>query len=133
MQWYERTNWVNGTLSALVAGSMPGYSSNNRVTTAQASAFFISDEIDFGQLSITAGIRSEDWKIVQERYVDTARTAVNTANGYPKTLSDDNETLFGIGFDYDLDNGFAIFGGFHEGFTPTTGGCLLYTSPSPRD
>tara|TARA_B110000438_G_C15820488_1_gene654195 strand:+ start:2588 stop:4768 length:2181 start_codon:yes stop_codon:yes gene_type:complete len=122
MQWYERTNWVNGTLSALVAGSMPGYSSNNRVTTAQASAFFISDEIDFGQLSITAGIRSEDWKIVQERYVDTARTAVNTANGYPKTLSDDNETLFGIGFDYDLDNGFAIFGGFHEGFTPTTGG-----------
>ena len=122
MQWYERTNWVNGTLSALVVGSMPGYSSNNRVTTAEASAFFISDEIQFENLTITAGIRSEDWKIVQKRYVDTARTAVKTDSGYPKTLSDDNETLFGIGFDYNLQNGYSIFGGFHEGFTPTTGG-----------
>ena len=122
MQWYERTNWANGILSALVASSMPGYSSNNRVTTAQASAFFISNEIDFGQLTITAGIRSENWKIAQERYIDTARTKVNTAKGYPKTLANNDETLFGIGFDYDLDNGFSFFGGFHEGFTPTTGG-----------
>ncbi|MDG2230009.1 MAG: TonB-dependent receptor [Gammaproteobacteria bacterium] len=122
MQWYERTNWVNGTLSGLVAGSMPGYSSNNRVTTAKANAFFISDEIQFENLTITAGIRSENWKIVQERYVDTARTAVNSDQGYPKILSDDNESLFGIGFDYSLQNGYSIFGGFHEGFTPTTGG-----------
>ena len=122
MQWYEYTDWVNGTLSALVVGPLPGYSSNNRVTTAEASAFFINDEIDMGDLVVTLGIRSEDWKIVQERYVDTARTAVKTDSGYPKTLSDDDETLFGIGFTYDMGNGYSILGGFHEGFTPTSGG-----------
>ncbi len=122
MQWYEYTDWVNGSLTPLVAGNMPGYSSNNRVTSAKASAFFISDEIIWDNLTITAGMRSEEWDISQERYLDTARTAVNEAAGYPKQLSDSNETVFGLGFTYDLANGYSILGGYHEGFTPTSGG-----------
>ena len=101
----------------------PGYGSNNRVTTAEASAFFISDEIlDMGDLVLTLGIRNEDWKIVEERFVDSARTAVKTDSGYPKTKSDDSETVFGIGFTYDMGNGYSMIGGYHEGFTPTSGG-----------
>ena len=122
-QWYEFTNWQSGTLSALVSDAMdPGYGSNNRVTTAEASAFFISDEIDMGDLVLTLGIRNEDWKIVEERFVDSARTAVKTDSGYPKIKSDDSETVFGIGFTYDMGNGYSMIGGYHEGFTPTSGG-----------
>ena len=122
MQWYEYTDWADGTLSALAVGSMPGYSSNNRVTTAKANAFFMNDEITMDNLTVTLGFRSEEWDISQERYIDTARTAVNNAAGYPKQLSDDNETVFGIGFTYDLGDGYSILGGYHEGFTPTSGG-----------
>ena len=44
-QWYETANWYTGKLSALTAGDKPGYSSNNRVTYSEASAFFINEEI----------------------------------------------------------------------------------------
>ena len=47
---------------------------------------------------------------------------MNEAAGYPKQLSDSNETVFGLGFTYDLANGYSILGGYHEGFTPTSGG-----------
>tara|TARA_B100001123_G_scaffold180076_1_gene206294 strand:+ start:936 stop:3137 length:2202 start_codon:yes stop_codon:yes gene_type:complete len=122
-QWYEYTYWQSGTLTALESDAKdPGYGSNNRVTTAEASAFFISDEIDMGDLVVTLGIRNEDWKIVEERFVDSARTAVKTDSGYPKTKSDDSESVFGIGFTYDMGNGYSMIGGYHEGFTPTSGG-----------
>ena len=75
-----------------------------------------------GDLVLTLGIRNEDWKIVEERFVDSARTAVKTDSGYPKTKSDDSETIFGIGFTYNMGNGYSMIGGYHEGFTPTSGG-----------
>ena len=122
MQWYATADWMNGKMGSLVEGAMPGYSSNNRLTSADTSALYISDVITLGNLTVNLGYRSEEWTIVQERYVDTARSAIATDKGYPKTLSDSDNSLFGFGATYDVSDNVSIYGGFHEGFTPTSGG-----------
>ena len=122
MQWYATADWMNGKMGSLVEGAMPGYSSNNRLTSADTSAFHISDVITLGNLTVNLGYRSEEWTIVQERYVDTARSSIATDKGYPKTLSDSDNSLFGFGATYDVSDNVSIYGGFHEGFTPTSGG-----------
>ena len=121
-QVYAYTPWLNGQLGALTVGSNPGYSSNNRLTTAEAQAFYINEELNMGALTVNFGYRSEDWTIVQERYVDSARSAINTEKGYPKTLSDNDNSLMGFGATYDMNDTTQLFFGFHEGFTPTGGG-----------
>jgi|TARA_B110000483_G_scaffold101881_1_gene124656 Fe(3+) dicitrate transport protein len=121
-QVYATTPWANGQLGALTVGSDPGYSSNNRLTTAEAQAFYINEEVTMGALTVNLGFRSEDWSIVQERYTDAARSAVNTDNGYPKKLSDNDNSLMGFGATYYMNDTTQLFFGFHEGFTPTGGG-----------
>ena len=121
-QIYEYATWFGGSLSTLTAGSAPGDSSNNRVTEAEATAFYINEEINFGELTVNLGFRSEEWEITQERYVDAARSAVNTEKGYPKKLADSDNSLIGFGATYEVNDNASIFFGFHEGFTPTSGG-----------
>ena len=121
-QVYATTDWLNGQLGALTVGSDPGYSSNNRLTTAKATAFYINEEINYGALTVNLGYRSEDWEISQDRYVDAARSAIATDKGYPKQLSDSDNSLMGFGASYDVNDTTQLFLGFHEGFTPTGGG-----------
>jgi len=121
-QVYAYTPWSGGKLGALTIGSDPGYSSNNRLTTAEASAFYLNDEFTMGALTVNVGFRSEEWTIVQQRYVDAARSAINTEKGYPKTLSDNDNSLMGFSAAYDMNDTTQLFFGFHEGFTPTGGG-----------
>ena len=109
MQWYATADWMNGKMGSLVEGAMPGYSSNNRLTSADTSAFHISDVITLGNLTVNLGYRSEEWTIVQERYVDTVRSAIATDKGYPKTLSDSDNSLFGFGATYDVSDNVSIY------------------------
>jgi len=121
-QVYAYTDWLNGQLGALIVGSDPDYSSNNRLTKAQATAFYINEEINFRALTVNLGYRSEDWEISQDRYVDAARSAIATDKGYPKQLSDSDNSLMGFGATYEVNDTTQLFFGFHEGFTPTGGG-----------
>ena len=121
-QVYATTDWLNGQLGALTVGSDPGYSSNNRLTAAKATAFYINEEINYGALTVNLGYRSEDWEISQDRYVDAARSAIATDKGYPKQLSDSDNSLMGFGASYEVNDTTQLFLGFHEGFTPTGGG-----------
>jgi Fe(3+) dicitrate transport protein len=121
-QVYATTDWINGRLGALNVGSDPGYSSNNRLTSSEATAFYINEEVNFGALTINVGFRSEEWEISQDRFVDAARSAINIENGYPKKLADSNNSLKGFGAIYDMYDTTQFFIGFHEGFTPTGGG-----------
>ena len=121
-QIYEYATWSGGNLSTLREGSAPGYSSNNKVTEAEATAFYINEEVNFGPLTLNFGFRSEDWQITQERYVDSDRSAVNTEKGYPKKLADSDNSLIGFGLTHEVNDSTSIFLGFHEGFTPTSGG-----------
>ena len=122
MQWYATADWKSGKMGTLTEGSMPGYSSNNRLTTAVASAFYINDVISLGDLTLNLGYRSEEWEIEQKRYIDTQRSALNTAKGYPKTLSDEDASMFGLGATYAVSDNILFYAGFNEGFTPTSGG-----------
>jgi Fe(3+) dicitrate transport protein len=121
-QVYATADWLNGQLGALTVGSDPGYSSNNRLTAAKATAFYINEEINYGALTVNLGYRSEDWEISQDRYVDSARSAIATDKGYPKQLSDSDNSLMGFGASYEVNDTTQLFLGFHEGFTPTGGG-----------
>ena len=121
-QVYATADWLNGQLGALTVGSDPGYSSNNRLTAAKATAFYINEEINYGALTVNLGYRSEDWEISQDRYVDAARSAIATGKGYPKQLSDSDNSLMGFGASYEVNDTTQLFLGFHEGFTPTGGG-----------
>ena len=121
-QIYEYSNWSEGKLGALTVGSLPGYSSNNSVTTAEAKAFYINEEVILGSLTLNLGFRSEEWEISQERFIDAARTAVNKEGGYPRKLADSDNSLIGFGATYDVNDTTSIFLGFHDGFTPTSGG-----------
>ena len=121
-QVYATTPWSGGQLGALTVGSDPGCSSNNRLTTAEAEAFYINEEIEMGALTVNLGYRSEQWTIIQKRWTDAARSAVNTENRYPMTLSDNDNSLMGFGVTYDMNDTTQLFFGFHEGFTPTSGG-----------
>ena len=121
-QVYATADWLNGQLGALTVGSDPGYSSNNRLTAAKATAFYINEEINYGALTVNLGYRSEDWEISQDRYVDAARSAIATDRGYPKQLSDSDNSLMGFGASYEVNDTTQLFLGFHEGFTPTGGG-----------
>ena len=128
-QVYATTEWYEGKLDQLVVGSDPGYSSNNRLTQAKASAFFINEELYLGALTFHLGYRFEEWTISQNRYIDAARSAINTEKGYPKTLADSDNSLVGLGATYDINDSTQIFLGFHQGFTPTSGGA----SPEEAD
>ena len=121
-QIYEYATWSGGNLSTLSEGSAPGYSSNNRVTEGEATAFYINEEVNVRSLTLNFGFRTEDWEITQERYVDATRSAVNTEKGYPKKLADSDNSLIGFGATYEVNDSTSIFLGFHEGFTPTSGG-----------
>ena len=122
MQWYETANWQAGKLSALTVGSKPGLSSNNRITVAKANAIFLNEELRLDNLTITAGVRKENWDINETRWNETARTTV--ATGYPKSKTNNkekDETLFGFGAGYSLSDSSEVFLGYHQGFSPTTG------------
>tara|TARA_B110000014_G_scaffold264187_1_gene263924 strand:- start:24736 stop:26943 length:2208 start_codon:yes stop_codon:yes gene_type:complete len=121
-QIYEYADWSGGKLGPLTKGSAPGFSSNNRITYSEATAFYINEEINFGALTVNVGYRSEDWEISQDRYVDVSRTAINVAKGYPKKLTDSDNSLMGFGATYEVNETTSLFVGFHEGFTPTGGG-----------
>ena len=121
-QIYENANWLNSNLSSLTTGSAPGYSSNNRITTAEATAFYINEEFYLGALSLNFGYRVEEWEISQVRFVDDIRSAIKTDSGYPKKLADSDNSLIGLGATYDVNDTTSLFFGFHEGFTPTSGG-----------
>ena len=121
-QIYEYSNWSEGKLGALMVGSLPGYSSNNRVTTAEAKAFYINEEVILGSLTLNLGFRSEEWEISQERFIDAERTAINKEEGYPRKLTDSDNSLIGFGATYDVNDTTSVFLGFHDGFTPTSGG-----------
>lgn len=120
-QWNDSALWAQGNLGDIIPGLKPGYSSNNSDTVSEASAFFINEDLRLGNLTLSLGLRVETWETIQERYTDEIRTAVNVSAGYPKILADDKETVYGLGIGYNLQNGYDIFVGFHQGFTPSTG------------
>ncbi len=79
--------------------------SSPRFTSAKAWSAYISDDIAFGKIIMSPGVRIEDYKIEEEG--DAANT------------TDQNVTLFGLGTTFQLNDSIALFAGIHEGHSPS--------------
>lgn len=84
----------------------------NQVQSAEALAFYIRDEISFGDWTLSPGIRFED--IDQDR--------VRYKNGAARDFRDGRQNtaqvwLPGIGVSYQATPAFSVIGGVHKGFT----------------
>lgn len=94
----------------------------NRVQEAQATSFFIYDEITLGGLTLTPGIRFEDIDQKRTRWETRDDRTDDPGNRDPSNLRDSrsNHTrvwIPGIGALYSISDSVAIYGGVHKGFT----------------
>jgi len=123
-QWRERFRMDNGTLVRTTL-DVPG-SDSNRIDSAEATAFFIQDEISFGPWLFTPGLRYEQIDLRREDYgkQDTQRT------GSSLTIKENRVEAFipGLGIRYDFDERWSVFGGVHRGFAPPAPGSTTQDS-----
>ena len=73
---------------------------------AKAVSYYVTDAIKLGDLTLTPGMRVEDYKIGRRN------------DG--KQDQHDRETLFGLGALYKLNPQWSLLAGVHEGFSPTS-------------
>ena len=76
-----------------------------RTQRAKAVSHYITDSIKLGDLTLTPGMRVEDYKV--------GRRGDNVRDQH------DRETLFGLGGLYKINQQLSVLAGVHEGFTPT--------------
>ncbi|WP_444940355.1 TonB-dependent receptor family protein [Microbulbifer sp. ZKSA004] len=93
-------------------------SSNNRVEDADATSFFIYDDIQLNdKLTLTAVLRYEDIETEQQRYNDAERTEKGS---YRSNQVD--EWLPGLGLVYQASEQWSLLAGVHRGFAPPGAG-----------
>ncbi|WP_444903511.1 TonB-dependent receptor family protein [Microbulbifer sp. CnH-101-E] len=93
-------------------------SSNNRVEEADATSFFIYDDIQLNdKLTLTAVLRYEDIETEQQRYNDAERTEKGS---YRSNQVD--EWLPGLGLVYQASEQWSLLAGVHRGFAPPGAG-----------
>jgi len=92
----------------------------NRVSTAEALAVFVQNDITFSdRLTLTPGVRFE--RIEGER-LDYAATDA-TRSGAPTVRTSTDEVFIpGVGVRYDVSDAVTLFGGVHRGFSPAAPG-----------
>lgn len=90
----------------------PG-SQDNRKQQAEATAFYAENAVRIGALTVTPGVRIEqiDWTVQDFR-----------GGSADITSGDDDFVTGGIGFNYAMGPGSAIFGGVYQGFSPPSPG-----------
>ncbi|WP_444910886.1 TonB-dependent receptor family protein [Microbulbifer sp. TRSA005] len=93
-------------------------SSNNRIEEADATSFFIYDDIQLNdKLTLTAVLRYEDIETEQQRYNDAERSE----KGSYRTNQVD-EWLPGLGLVYQASEQWSLLAGVHRGFAPPGAG-----------
>lgn len=101
----------------------PGLESK-RYEQADATAFWLYDTIEIGNLSVSPGIRHER--------VDLHETRYNAALPNQITQVRNGSTdwwLAGVGFNYDFDGANSVYGGVHEGLTLSGGPSGILNTP----
>lgn len=101
---------ASGTIVAGSIGALGG--AGDRRQETQAVAFFLQDNVSYGDLTITPGVRFEHLKLIHDDFDVPARTGSDSLS----------ITGGGVGANYKVDDYWQAIGGFHRGFSP----------PSPR-
>jgi len=122
----DRFRMQDGLMIRTTAGA-PG-SQENRVVSAEATAFYVQDEIRFGDFILTPGVRHE--RIDLER-VDYALTDPTRGNGPIRVINDRvSETIPGVGLTWQLASDWALFASVHKGFNPPAPGTTAKSEES---
>ncbi len=123
-QWEDAYQMLSEGMTLTNAGD-PG-SQANRVSSADAAAFFIQDEVDLGRLVLSPGVRFEHIDFTRTDYAgdDPARTV-------PTRVRENRVDAWipGVGFSYRAAGALNLFGGVHRGFGPQGPGADESTRP----
>jgi Fe(3+) dicitrate transport protein len=120
----DRYQMVDGRMVRTGTGA-PG-SNANRVTSAEAVAFFLQDRVAAGRWTLTPGVRVESIDFLREDWgrVDPARA------GAPAERENDADVVIpGLGVSYRLSEATDLFAGVHRGFAPPGPGQDAATEP----
>ena len=100
----------NNTMTLKIGGATgPGSQSGSELKDADAESWHIKDVVTHGNFTSTLGLRYED----VEYNKGTMGSPGSTGN------ASNNETMFGLSTVYSFPNGLQMFGGYHEGYSPT--------------
>ncbi len=116
-RFQEDTDITTSLVAAPVFTDFGPGSGGNRLQEVDAYAFWLQNELDFGALSITPGLRFEH---IDLHNTDFASDATNTVTADRRG---DREILIpGVGFRYEFNDCHSLFGGIFKGAS----------TPSPR-
>ena len=110
----DRYTMVNGRME-LAAFGEPG-SQDNRVGSADAWAFYVTDSLKWNALTLTPGLRYEMIEYDEKDY--GGNDPNRTGSALDRSDSSIDELIPGIGAHYEFDEQFAAFVGVHRGFSP---------------
>ncbi|MEX2579983.1 MAG: TonB-dependent receptor [Verrucomicrobiales bacterium] len=108
-RFQENTEVMIGGPRPIINDLGPG-TGGNRFQEADATAFWVRDDIEIGRFTVSPGVRHER---VDLHYTDFDKDATNTVTGFGNGEID--WWVAGIGLSYDIDGVNSIFGGVHEG------------------
>jgi Fe(3+) dicitrate transport protein len=106
-------NMVDGQMQLFALGE-PG-SQSNRVATAEALAFYVSDTLRFGDLTLTPGVRFESIDFGRLDYGKSDSRRLGIDRHIEENSAD--VVLPGIGASYQLGPRWSVIGGIHRGFS----------------
>jgi Fe(3+) dicitrate transport protein len=111
-QWVDSFAMNDGKLVQTTSG-VPGTDSN-RIEQADAWAFFIQDQIFWGDFTLTPGVRYEVIDLIRKDYgkTDPGRTGASLSIRENSV----DVVIPGIGVTYDISDTFSLLGGIHKGF-----------------
>ncbi len=99
----------------LTSPGLPG-SQDNRVSSAEAWSYYLTNQIDIGRLSLTPGLRYENIDLLR---VDYARRPDGRDAAPTRVIrSSVDQWIPGLGAGWDLGGGWSLFGSVTRGFNP---------------
>ncbi len=115
LQWSDRYQMVNGSLSLTQRGAPGSGSGNNRIGSTHALALYLQDDIKWSDFTLSPGVRYEH--LDSERR-DWAATDPER-DGDPTTRESSTEVfVWGLGLSYAPTAALTVFTGVHKGFDP---------------
>jgi Fe(3+) dicitrate transport protein len=121
MDRFQHDEFFRADDTALIRTSIgqPG-SDSNRIETGKAFAYFLQDNIDWGRLHATVGVRIEDVDLHRSDFgkADPLRTGVNL-----KTRDNSLTAVSpAFGVVYDISDDLSVLAGVYRGFAPPSPG-----------
>lgn len=126
-RFQENTDIITGGAMPVIRNLGPG-SGGNRYQEANATAIWIQDDVEIGNLTISPGVRHES---VGLHYTDFAADATNTPTGGATGRTD--WWVAGIGVNLEIDDANSIFGGVHEGIAVPSPSNILGAGVEPEE